>query len=50
MHGGKTDEARLEYLTKTLDSKLQGYDRMLSKTKYLAGDKLSLVDLFHLPC
>jgi len=33
----------------TLKAKLKGYDAILSKQKYLAGDQLTLVDLFHLP-
>ena len=28
---------------------LQGYERVLSQFKYIAGDKLTLADLFHLP-
>jgi len=30
-----------------LKGKLRGYDAILSKQSYLAGDKLTLVDLFH---
>jgi glutathione S-transferase len=29
---------------------LAAYDAILSKTKYMAGDSLTLADLFHLPC
>jgi len=32
-----------------LKVKLKGYDAILGKQKYLAGDQLSIVDLFHLP-
>ena len=31
-----------------LDERLPGYDKILSKQKFLAGDNLTLVDLFHL--
>ncbi|KIY53072.1 glutathione S-transferase [Fistulina hepatica ATCC 64428] len=33
----------------TLNNKLDAYDAILSKQKYLAGDELTLADLFHLP-
>ena len=32
-----------------LKHRLAGYERMLSKTRYLAGDELTVVDMFHLP-
>ncbi|KAJ7676772.1 thioredoxin-like protein [Mycena polygramma] len=32
-----------------LDKKLDGYELILAKHRYLAGDKLTLADLFHLP-
>ncbi|RBR23916.1 uncharacterized protein FIESC28_03226 [Fusarium coffeatum] len=31
-----------------LDASLKGYERILSKQKYLAGDSITLADLFHL--
>lgn len=34
---------------KKLEAKLDVYDKILSKQKYLAGDELTLADLFHLP-
>jgi len=49
MKGGTTDEARLEKHVETLKMKLQGYERILSKQKYIAGNELTVVDLFHLP-
>ncbi|KAF9530991.1 glutathione S-transferase [Crepidotus variabilis] len=49
MQGLKTDQAVLDELLKTLDAKLDGYERILNKQKYLAGDEISLADLFHLP-
>lgn len=48
--GLKTDEARVAELTNTLASKLDVYEGILSKQKYVAGDELTLADLFHLPC
>ena len=32
-----------------LKHRLAGYERMLAKTRFLAGDKLTVVDMFHLP-
>ncbi|KAG8923994.1 hypothetical protein FRC00_005628 [Tulasnella sp. 408] len=49
MKGIPTDEKRLEYLIDTLNAKLDGYERILSKQKYLAGDELTIVDLWHIP-
>ncbi|EJD54317.1 glutathione S-transferase [Auricularia subglabra TFB-10046 SS5] len=47
--GLTTDEKRVEELTAQLNGKLDGYERILSKSKYLAGDHVTLADLFHLP-
>jgi glutathione S-transferase len=47
--GGKTDEARVQDLASKLEGKLAGYEAILSKQKYLAGDELTLADLYHLP-
>ncbi|EJD47697.1 glutathione S-transferase [Auricularia subglabra TFB-10046 SS5] len=47
--GGSADEARVAELTQKLDAKLDGYERILSKSKFLGGDTLTLADLFHLP-
>jgi glutathione S-transferase len=41
---GAADVAR-EAFMKSLD----GYERILSKQKYIAGDGLTLADLFHVP-
>ncbi|RFU34702.1 hypothetical protein B7463_g1617, partial [Scytalidium lignicola] len=50
MHGeGPADEAQVAKLTAQLENVLQGYERILSKHKYLTGDKLALADLYHLP-
>ncbi|KAI0709643.1 glutathione S-transferase [Cerioporus squamosus] len=49
MFGQQTDKAAVERLMATLESKLAAYDTILGKSKYLAGDELTLADLFHLP-
>ncbi|KAG8903137.1 hypothetical protein FRB99_003680 [Tulasnella sp. 403] len=49
MKGIPTDEGRFEWLVTRLRSKLEGYERILSKQKYLVGNEISAVDLFHLP-
>ncbi|EAW08976.1 glutathione S-transferase family protein [Aspergillus clavatus NRRL 1] len=46
---GETDAARVQALLSQLDLALQGYERVLSKQKYLAGDQLTFADLAHLP-
>ncbi|KAJ5917052.1 glutathione S-transferase [Penicillium tannophilum] len=46
---GPTDEAKVKTLLDQLDLVLQGYERILSKQKYLGGDSLTLADLYHLP-
>ncbi|KAG5634673.1 hypothetical protein H0H81_001136 [Sphagnurus paluster] len=47
--GGKADPVIFEQYIKKLDGKLDAYDVILSKQKYLAGDNVTLADLFHLP-
>lgn len=47
--GLTTDDKRVEELTAQLNAKLDGYERILAKSKYLAGDNVTLADLFHLP-
>ncbi|KAI0644282.1 glutathione S-transferase [Trametes meyenii] len=47
--GLQTDPAAVEKLKTTLEGKLAVYDVILGKSKYLAGDELTLADLFHLP-
>ncbi|QRV93600.1 glutathione S-transferase [Ceratobasidium sp. AG-Ba] len=44
-----TNEALASYYEATLKTKLEGYERVLAKQKYLAGDYITLIDLFHLP-
>ncbi|CEJ62805.1 Putative Glutathione S-transferase [Penicillium brasilianum] len=46
---GATDEARVQALLGQLNAVLEGYERVLSKQPYLAGDKVTLADLYHLP-
>ncbi|TFK45770.1 glutathione S-transferase [Heliocybe sulcata] len=48
LRGGKTDDARVQEYAAALDGKLDAYDKILSTQKYLAGDELTLADLFHL--
>ncbi|KAF9447991.1 glutathione S-transferase [Macrolepiota fuliginosa MF-IS2] len=47
--GGKTDPKKVEELTKNLTEKLDVYEQILSKQKYLAGNELTLADLQHIP-
>ncbi|KAL1980290.1 hypothetical protein VTN96DRAFT_4378 [Rasamsonia emersonii] len=47
--GGPADETKVAALVAKLEETLAGYERILSKQPYLAGDKLTLADLFHLP-
>ncbi|KIO19252.1 hypothetical protein M407DRAFT_31106 [Tulasnella calospora MUT 4182] len=47
--GAAPDEAVFTKLVTSLNSKLDGYEKILSKQKYLGGDQLTLVDLWHLP-
>lgn len=49
MRGGTTDEARVQEAITVLGGRLEGYERLLAKQKYLAGDSLTIADLFHLP-
>ncbi|KAJ7267951.1 glutathione S-transferase [Mycena rebaudengoi] len=49
MMGMETNKANLEENLKTFSAKLDVYEAILGKQKYLAGDEVTLVDLFHLP-
>lgn len=49
MSGGVPDEARAEEEWKSLKSKLEAYEVILGKQKFLAGEEVTLADLFHLP-
>ncbi|KAK7006276.1 glutathione S-transferase [Favolaschia claudopus] len=44
-----TDKAVYDSSIETLDAKLAGYEAILGKQKYLAGNEIILADLFHLP-
>lgn len=47
--GLQTDPVFAEKLKGLLEAKLAGYEVLLGRQKYLAGDEVSIVDLFHLP-
>jgi len=49
MRGETTNEETAEELYNGLKGKLAAYDTILAKQKYLAGDKVTIADLFHLP-
>jgi glutathione S-transferase len=49
LKGAKTDEVRVSKLIGALEIKLDGYERILARQPYLAGDEVTLADLFHLP-
>lgn len=38
MHGNQADPAFVEYYEKLMVGKLDGFERLLKKQKYLAGD------------
>ncbi|KAF8881354.1 glutathione S-transferase [Infundibulicybe gibba] len=42
------DQAKVDENIALLSTKLEVYDQVLGKQKYLAGDEVTLVDLFHL--
>jgi glutathione S-transferase len=46
---GEPDEALVKRYLDLVDINLAVYDKILSKQKYLAGDEISLADLYHLP-
>ncbi|KAL8910260.1 MAG: hypothetical protein Q9171_004424 [Xanthocarpia ochracea] len=46
---GPPDEARVAQAGADLDQVFAYYDKVLARQSYLAGDELTLVDLFHLP-
>jgi glutathione S-transferase len=48
-YGQATNEKHLEGLIAQFESKLNGYEAILGKQKYLAGDEVTLADLYHLP-
>ncbi|KAL4892223.1 glutathione S-transferase [Aspergillus ambiguus] len=46
---GTPDEARVAQAEQDLDTVLAVYDKILANHRYIAGDELTLADLFHLP-
>ncbi|KAI0339049.1 glutathione S-transferase [Trametopsis cervina] len=48
-HGLEVDQKVLDDMLTKLDERLNGYERILGKQKYLAGNEFTLADLFHLP-
>ncbi|OAA60530.1 Glutathione S-transferase protein [Niveomyces insectorum RCEF 264] len=46
---GVPDEARVAQAEADLETVLAVYDEILARQKYLAGDEVTLADLFHLP-
>ncbi|KAJ6607570.1 glutathione S-transferase [Mycena sp. CBHHK59/15] len=47
--GGTTNPDEVTRLTAQLAGMMDAYEQILSKTKYLAGDHITLADLYHLP-
>ncbi|KAF7979713.1 hypothetical protein HWV62_41060 [Athelia sp. TMB] len=47
--GLDADEAKVAGLITALEAKLNIYEDILSKQKYVAGNEITLADLFHLP-
>ncbi|KAF8333881.1 glutathione S-transferase [Amanita rubescens] len=47
--GLEIDEAQVTKHITALGGRLDVYEKILSKQKYIAGDEFSLADLFHLP-
>lgn len=46
---GEPDEALAKESLNKLDTCLTVYEKILSKQKYIAGDRVTLADLYHLP-
>ncbi|KAM0540401.1 hypothetical protein ACHAPJ_013610 [Fusarium lateritium] len=46
---GAGDEVAIKAKLAALDAALAGYEHILSKQSYLAGNEITLADLFHLP-
>lgn len=46
---GPPDEMRVAQAEADLHEVLAYYDKILAKQRYLAGEEMTLVDLFHLP-
>ncbi|KAM5544342.1 hypothetical protein V8D89_002002 [Ganoderma adspersum] len=48
-YGLKTDLEVAKELKTKAEGRLDGYEAMLSQSRFLAGDEITLADLFHLP-
>ncbi|KAH9977470.1 glutathione S-transferase [Russula compacta] len=48
-YGQTPNEERVKELIPLLEAKLDGYEAILGKQKYLAGDEVTVADLYHLP-
>ncbi|KAJ7633986.1 glutathione S-transferase [Mycena rosella] len=49
MFGGTTDLEQVAAHLAVLDKKLDAYDAILAKQRYIGGETFTLADLFHLP-
>jgi glutathione S-transferase len=49
LRGGTPDKEEVKSWMDKLAPKLDVYEKILSKQKYIAGDELTIVDLYHLP-
>ncbi|KAF5350659.1 hypothetical protein D9756_008529 [Leucocoprinus leucothites] len=47
--GLESDPVKVEELTKALAEKLDVYEKILAKQKYIAGDELTIADFYFLP-
>ncbi|PIL33483.1 hypothetical protein GSI_04106 [Ganoderma sinense ZZ0214-1] len=47
-HGASSLAYEKNFKKRVVESRLEGYEAVLSKQKYMAGDEYSLVDIFHL--
>ncbi|KAF7313001.1 Glutathione S-transferase [Mycena kentingensis (nom. inval.)] len=47
--GGQANPDEVARLTAALTEKLDAYEQLLAKSAFLAGDKITLADIFHLP-
>ncbi|KIM40726.1 hypothetical protein M413DRAFT_19258 [Hebeloma cylindrosporum] len=48
-HGGKSDKEVFDKHIEKLSARLDVYDSILSKQKYVAGNEITLADLYHIP-
>lgn len=46
---GEPDVARVAQAEQDFDTVLSVYEKILARHKYIAGDEITLADLFHLP-